>query len=474
MGLRTVLLLLFVAACGHDEPFGVTYHRDVRPIIERRCGECHEIGGVGGIVFDERSVPSLIDVMLTKILDGDMPPYPPSPESLPLRDSRRMQPTEIATLQAWRAIGRSMGDPTSYLAPFASGFDEPDLALRMPVPFLASAKVSDSFRCFYLDAPPLWVRGYRWSVKDSTRRASHHVRAAVLTETGRDRAKSLDGADGLPGWDCPMDYGLRAGDVATSLGSSGVGKTSPVLFAAGLGIEAPAGFVLEMHYLPERLREPDQSGVDLWTTDPVTPVREWLVATPVELPCPTGVSLDPAHPCSRERALADSSPMRPLDELRRSDDDGLALCGQTYDGFMGAIDWRQGPERFLVSTSCERSSPFSGRLLSVHVHAHTRAVSARAELQLPDGAWLTLLDIPRWRWVWEEAYSLVAPVPIGLGQRVRVSCTLDNGSANQWSVFDGPGHDGPATPPLEPPAFRVSGPRRTDEMCGVTFQWYNP
>lgn len=476
MRAATTFSLLLLSACGDaaDAP-SVTYHRDVRPILEQRCGECHGAGGVGGVVFTEQSTPQLIGLVLSKILNGDMPPWPPGPESMPLLDARQVLPRELATLQAWQRNGTPLGDPASYRAAPTLGTPAADLELRMPEPYAPPpSTVSDSYRCYLFDAPPMWIRGYRWAVKDSTRRASHHVGAAVLTSAGREQAKRLEKSDGLPGWDCPMDFGLRAGDFSTTLGSGGVGKVTPTWLPEGTGIEAPAGIVYTMHYLPEWLREPDKSGVDVWTSGPAIPVKEWLVGAPVELPCPSGVSTDPAHPCSRDRALTGAEPMLTLDELRRKDDAALAACGQTYERFIAGLDWRQGFDRFIVSTSCDQASPFSGQLLSVHVHTHTRAVSARAELQREDGSWLPLLDIPRWRWVWESAYSFASPVTIKLGQRVRVSCTFDNGNANQWSVFAGPGHDAPAVPPLEAPAFRVAGLRRSDEMCGVTFQWVAP
>jgi hypothetical protein len=47
-----------------------------------------------------------------------------------------------------------------------------------------------------------------------------------------------------------------------------------------------------------------------------------------------------------------------------------------------------------------------------------------------------------------------------------MTCTYDNGDANQWSAVTGePGHDGPAQAPLQPPHYVVAGPNRGDDMC---------
>ena len=52
---------------------------------------------------------------------------------------------------------------------------------------------------------------------------------------------------------------------------------------------------------------------------------------------------------------------------------------------------------------------------------------------------------------------------------VSVSCVIDNGSAAQWGA-GGPGHDSPAVPPLELPAYHVGGSARDSEMCAAFLQ----
>ena len=40
------------------------------------------------------------------------------------------------------------------------------------------------------------------------------------------------------------------------------------------------------------------------------------------------------------------------------------------------------------------------------------------------GHWRVLLDIPRWRWWWERAYTFAAPIPIKAGQMVALAASM--------------------------------------------------
>ncbi len=46
---RLVLALpaLLVSAAASGQPGGVTFHRDIEPILQKSCQNCHRVGGVG-------------------------------------------------------------------------------------------------------------------------------------------------------------------------------------------------------------------------------------------------------------------------------------------------------------------------------------------------------------------------------------------------------------------------------------------
>jgi hypothetical protein len=90
------------------------------------------------------------------------------------------------------------------------------------------------------------------------------------------------------------------------------------------------------------------------------------------------------------------------------------------------------------------------------------------EAEQDDGSFRPVLDIPRWNWAFESAYALEQGVPVRAGKHLRVSCTFDNGLANQWSALTGePGHGAPARPPQLAPGYLIAAPSRAAESCTV-------
>jgi hypothetical protein len=180
------------------------------------------------------------------------------------------------------------------------------------------------------------------------------------------------------------------------------------------------------------------------------------------------VSSDPNDRCSREYGIKSVASVPP-EKTRATVDYLLARCKTSLSSYQGKLPFSSSPqEHFAIPTECEGDSPFDGTIHVVQSHLHTRGASARVETQNDDGSWRIVLDIPRWRWTWEAAYLLEQGVSVKRGQKIRVSCTFDNGTANQWSEATGePGHDRPAMPPLVPPAYVVAGPERGADMCSA-------
>lgn len=468
-----VLYLLFVG-CGPSQMpsftgvnAGLTWHRDVRPIVTAHCGGCHAPGGVGGLVLD--GSPELTDLMLTKLHDGTMPPWPPGPLGPPLVGARQLQAGELQIIEAWAAKGSPAGDSAYYHAPPVVTRSLPSITLSMPAPFHSTRGQSDQYRCFVL--PGLsggWITSLVWALGNPA--AAHHVGGVTVDAAGLAllHSRSLDSP---VGFDCPSDFGPAP--TIAGLSSTGTGDSPGFDLPASAGIAAPVGgaIVMQIHYLPDAVPSAgDVSGVSLWIDiAPRREVREFQFTAPVELPCALGISSDPSNRCSREWAF-ERDPFRSPVQARSDADLSLARCGQTLDGYYARLPWQTEPApSFLVSTSCVSAFPVDGDLLGVHLHAHTRATSGRIEVQQPDGSWLIVLDIPRWRWTWEAAYQLVTPVRVHAGQPVRVSCVIDNGTAAQWGPA-GPGRDGPAVPPLESESYHVGGAARDSEMCAAFLQ----
>ena len=85
--------VLTLAACGApaDPPSGdadplqkVTYHRDVRPLVDQHCTGCHSEGNIGGFRLDTpEDALRAADAMVLAVEERSMPPWGMDPDCRP-------------------------------------------------------------------------------------------------------------------------------------------------------------------------------------------------------------------------------------------------------------------------------------------------------------------------------------------------------------------------------------------------------
>jgi hypothetical protein len=447
-----------------------TFHGEVAPLLSEACGDCHREGGAAGYPFDARNATALSWLIAERVASRDMPPWLPGPLGVPTLGSRRLDDRDIATLVAWHEAGAPLGEPDGRPLPRRATVPAPDRApdLRLVAAGYAlplDPRVADEPRCFVIDVPPeaygAWITALRWA--PGTARGIHHISGTVLDEAAAERARSLEGADGRPGFDCTGGLATLAPGIP--LAPSGSGDDLAAVLPAGTGVLLPDGaaVVLAIHYAPHHLLEaPAPAGVELWlargdAAAALRPLAGLVLSAPVELPCPGGAV---GERCSRAHALA----LRGKTE--READAALAACGTSLGALHAVVSSEPDAPELLVTTSCTRRAPFAGQLHAARLHMRTFGTRGRVEMRREDGTWHTVLDIPRWDRGWEGAYRFARGVPIARGTEMRVSCTHDNGTANQWSEITGlPGHGDKALAPLLPPAYVVSGTDLAAESC---------
>ena len=178
-----------------------------------------------------------------------------------------------------------------------------------------------------------------------------------------------------------------------------------------------------------------------------------LLPGPVELACAKG---ERGKLCNRNEALFDLA--RKYGPAAAFTPAGLLiLCRGSA----------ANPKASAVST-CDRriSTP-----TTIHVaagHMHLLGASIRLELNPGTPRAKVLLDIPRWDFHWQNAYTLASPVRAEPGDVVRVTCRHDVAQAHArraWRADDaalrplGRGHDGRDVP-RDPPGHARVAPLR--------------
>ena len=101
-----------------------TYARDVVPILQRSCQECHRRGQVGPFALEtfDQARKRADDIALV-VEDRAMPPWKAARNvGVKFKHDRSLSQYEIATISAWASSGAAEGDPA--LMPPAPKFSE--------------------------------------------------------------------------------------------------------------------------------------------------------------------------------------------------------------------------------------------------------------------------------------------------------------------------------------------------------------
>jgi hypothetical protein len=116
-----------------------TFHRDVQPILERRCAGCHVSGGAAStplLRYEDARVATW--PMRQTVTAGTMPPWFGESGLAALKDPQALTAQELNVLMTWAAGGAPEGaavaTPTVSPAPIPA----PDVVISMPEPFIYS------------------------------------------------------------------------------------------------------------------------------------------------------------------------------------------------------------------------------------------------------------------------------------------------------------------------------------------------
>ncbi|WP_437563234.1 monooxygenase [Sorangium sp. So ce542] len=406
-----------------------TYYRDVKPVLDAKCGGCHVAGGIGPFALTTADDAVMgKDAIVAAVQSRRMPPWPPSPECAELAHDPSLTDSQIDALARWASAGAPLGDPADFvpLAGDTGTLSRTDLELPMPEPYTPT-KGPDDYRCFVIDWPhdtTRFVTGL--GITPGNDSIVHHVVVFYVNENAVPTYDAYDAADPGPGYSC---FGGPKGDDASIDGPSGygiLGGWAPGSFGrdapAGTGIEVPPGgkVILQMHYNTSHgTPDPDQTSVALRLDDAV------------DTPAFSMPWLNPAWRSPGGMVIPAGEP----DVVHTFEQDATAAVSLFTKGALPA------------------DKPFS--LHTVGLHQHLRGKSISMSHTPSGGAEACLVDIPRWDFHWQSPYTLLEPLRIQPGDRLRIECRYDNSAENQPFV------KGVRMPPED----LEWGEGTNDEMC---------
>jgi hypothetical protein len=392
----------------------VTYYRDVLPILQSRCQQCHRPGEVGPFsLMTYKQAVNWADDIRDYTRSRKMPPWKPT-EGMSFVGERKMSQKEIDTLAAWVDAGTPAGDARDAPPParFSDGWQlgKPDLIVGPKEETTVGPDGVDLFRCFVLptDLPEdKYVIAYE--VRPGNRRVVHHTlhlldtrgRARRMERREQERPKAPGEQDAGPGYSSRMGPGfLPSGEV----GGWAPGLT-PHFLTQGVGYYLPRGadIVLQIHYHRTGRVEKDRTRVGFYFA---------------------------------------KKPCRPLQ--------GLAVPGRFLYIPAGADHYKVKGDLWLAQDCTVHN---------VTPHMHLLGKSIRVTMTPPGGTPATLVGVADWDYNWQETYFFKEPIKAKAGTHFAVEAVYDNSAKNPSN-------------PSNPPKLVLVGEQTTNEMCfgfmGVT------
>jgi Copper type II ascorbate-dependent monooxygenase, C-terminal domain len=379
-----------------------SYCKDVAPILQKHCLDCHRKGQVAPFSLEtyEQARKRASDIS-SVVEDRVMPPWKAVPHfGLTLRGDRSLSSAEIAIITQWADADAPEGNPADLPPPrqFPDGWSlgTPDLVLDTGTDFAVPASGEDVYRCFVVptDLPDdVYVSGIIY--RPGNRRVVHHILSYVDTSG---EGKKKDALDAAPGYPC------FSGPGVDSIGDMGgwVPGIEPTRLPDGFGKALPrkADIIVQIHYHPSGKPETDRTQVGLYfAKKPVKRTLQRAGAWNPELVLPTD-GPNPSHIEAR------ASWTIPVD---------------------------------IVAFACAPHMHLLGRDMQISV-------------RFPDGHRQDLLKVDDWDFNWQFAYRFLAPMILPKGTVLEVVAHYDNTADNPRNLN-------------KPPKVVRWGEATTDEMC---------
>ena len=239
-----------------------TFYRDVLPLLQNHCQECHRPGEVAPMPFvTYEQVRPWAKAIRTAVSTGKMPPWFADPCCGKFENDRSLSAGEKETLMNWAASGAAAGDPRD--APPPRAWTErwnlpsrPDQILSMPKAFQVPAKGAVEYQYFIV---PTGFKEDRWvkaaEVRPSERAVVHHA-VVYIREPGSTWTRGPTKADILA---------IYSPGSAPDVSPSGMAKL----------VKAGSDLVIEIHYTPSGKAVADRTQVAM-TFAPWPPIKRVL------------------------------------------------------------------------------------------------------------------------------------------------------------------------------------------------------
>lgn len=352
----------------------ITFTKQIAPIFQKRCEECHHNGGAAPMsLVSYEEVRPWAKSIREKVSNRQMPPFHASGAIGRYHDDPRLMDEEIAMIKNWVDAGAPKGNLKDSPAPITWKNDwklgAPDLTLTVKNVYRLKANPKDQYVFFVFDhvfAEDTWISSI--ATRPGNPKAVHHANTHLIPPTMKVPEEGYFEGDFNPG------------AHGTIMISGWVPGTNDVRLPQGTAVRIPKGmrFGIQIHYGPNEQPATDQTSLGLYFANGIVNKN-----------------------------------------LRMMFGDRKDLLIQPND-----------PNYSLTS-----KSTFGGDALIrfFHVHMHLRGKSYAFRFTYPDGRVETVFDVPNYDFNWQRSYILREPMRVPKGTQVEFIGTYDNSKQNKFN-----------------------------------------
>ncbi|MEO8026849.1 MAG: cytochrome c [Bryobacteraceae bacterium] len=399
----------------------VTFHKDIEPLLQKRCQTCHRPGEPAPMsLLSYKEARPWAKAMKTAVLTKKMPPWFPDPHFGKFVDDRTLSQEEIGKLVAWADAGAPEGDPKDAPNPlvFTDGWlmGEPDVVIEMPKAFHvpASGKIPYQYIAVATNfKEDRWVASAE--IRPGNRAVVHHIQAlsipnspAFKTRLGESKVGEFLDADAIDRRTIDMTNAVLAG------------KTTRNQFDSGLTSDYIQGYT------------PGSVPLDL------KPGEAKLIKA-------GSLILFQLHYTASGKEMTDQSR---VGLIFAKEPPKMRIHTVNVQNFAFTIP----PEADNYPVVARARLKNDTTIVTLRPHMHFRGKDFEYRAIYPTGASEVLLRIPKWDFNWQMTYTLETPKTLPKGTIIEVVGHFDNTANNPFNP--------------DPKALVVYGEQTWNEMLG--------
>jgi hypothetical protein len=387
------LIFAGAALAANESSAPVTFNKDVMPILQKNCQNCHRPGQIAPMSFlSYRETRPWAKAMKAAVALRKMPPWFADPQFGTFLNNHALKPGEIETIAKWADSGAAEGDPKDLPAAvkWPEGWQiQPDVIIQGPVYDVPAHPRNNVIEWISVTVPTgftkdTWVTSVQ--IKPEHPAVAHHIcmgfnphspDVKYFEPVWQDKERDEDGS-AIPAKG-PTFGPARPGGAFRSMAEDCYLPGNPVAdyrdFHAAKLVPAGSDITLNLHYTPNGTAVTDHVQI--------------------------GFTIASQPPQRRYVSLSTTAPM-----------DSAHFAIPPNDG-----NWQSPPADVIFDQDVE--------LVYMMPHMHFRGKDMTYTLEYPDGRKEIVLSVPHYDFNWQLGYDTSVKVPKGTkGENILDTPTL--------------------------------------------------